>query len=420
MAEILTTDDDRSEVAARWRRTRRDTERLAAPLSVEDQLVQSMPDVSPTKWHLAHTTWFWETFFLKPFAPGHQAASDAYGYLFNSYYEHEGPRHPRSERGMLSRPPLADVMAYRARIDAAMEPLVDRLDDQQARIVELGIAHEEQHQELIVTDIKHVLSKNPTSPAAYPAEPFEAAPEQPMTWTAFEGGVFEFGAGDESFFFDNERPRHRQVVEPFLLGDRPVSNADWIAFVSDGGYDTATLWLADGWAAACQRGWDSPLHWRRIEGVWHEYTLHGQEKLDLSAPVSHVSYYEAAAYAEWSGERLPDERELELAARSFDPEVGRFASPGLSRHPRGLAAPGLRQVYGDVWEWTRSAYGPYPGYRSPPGAIGEYNGKFMSGQMVLKGGSCATPRGHMRPSYRNFFPPDARWQFSGVRLAKDI
>ena len=399
---------------------RRATEALAAPLSVEDQVVQTMEDVSPTKWHLAHTTWFWESFALKPRLSGYAPFDDAYGFLFNSYYEHEGARHPRPERGFLTRPSLADVLNYRAYVTAAMETLLNDGDPGVAPILALGIAHEEQHQELILTDIKHVLSKNPLAPAAYDAGSAAGGPLRPIAWTPFDGGTFAFGACDDGFAFDNERPRHEQIIAPFALTNRLVTNREWLEFIRDGGYETATLWLSDGWAAVRERGWKAPLYWRDKDGEPVEFTLHGEEPLDMTAPVAHVSYFEAAAFAEWAGARLPEERELEIAARGADPLKGRFAEPGTSSHPRALDGVPLRQLFGDVWEWTRSAYSPYPGYRPASGAIGEYNGKFMSGQMVLKGGSCATPRGHVRASYRNFFPPDARWQFSGVRLAKDV
>ena len=404
---------------------------LVAELGAEDMLVQTMADVSPTKWHLAHTTWFWETFLLREHLPGYKEFSCEYNYLFNSYYNGIGDRHDRPERGFLSRPPLGEVLGYRAHVDAAMMRLLGANQDLKnaalAPLIQLGLAHEEQHQELILTDIKHVLSRHPFAPAAFQAQTSRAVAQSgPPGWVAFDGGIVEIGAEAGGFHFDNEGPRHKAILTPFALADRLATNRDYADFIADGGYGTATLWLSDGWARVQAEGWTAPLYWREGAAGWEEFTLHGQQTLDPDGPVIHLSYYEASAFAEWSGARLPDEREWEHAAttgaRACD---GRFVDPGLSAHPgvtpqSASAAGGLRQMFGDAWEWTRSAYSPYPRYRPAPGAVGEYNGKFMCGQFVLRGGSCATARDHVRSTYRNFFPPEARWQFSGVRLARDI
>ncbi len=418
-------------VAARFSGVREATQLLVADLGVEDMVIQSMPDVSPTKWHLAHTTWFWETFLLRSQLAGYREYSGEFNYLFNSYYNGIGARHARSERGLLSRPTLTDVMAYRAHVDEAMSRLLmlDHIAENTAiqDLVELGLAHEQQHQELILTDIKHVLSRHPFAPAAFatPTDPGTTADDGPCGWVEFDGGVVETGTDGGRFHFDNEGPKHQSILTPFALADRLVSNRDYCAFIEDGGYRTAGLWLSDGWAKVQAQGWAAPLYWRDGDGDPEIFTLHGQQPLDLDAPVVHLSYYEASAFAEWSGARLPDEREWEVGASTRRSVDGRFCSPGRSAHPGATpmhrsAGAGLRQVFGDAWEWTRSAYSPYPRYRPAPGAVGEYNGKFMCGQFVLRGGSCATQPGHVRPSYRNFFPPEARWQFSGLRLAKDI
>ena len=402
------------------------TQALVVSLSPEDMQIQTMPDVSPTKWHLAHTTWFWETFLLRENDAQYREFDQNFNYLFNSYYNGVGERHARPERGLLSRPSLDRVQEYRAHVDAAMTRLLS--GDQEyilsriAPLVRLGLAHEEQHQELMLTDIKHVLAANPVPPAALSAPASSGTGgETGIRWIEFEGGTFGFGAEPGGFHFDNEGPRHEAILTPFALADRVVTNDEYADFIADGGYASPMLWLSDGWAMVQGEGWQSPLYWRRRDGAWHEFSLHGEHPLDPDAPVTHLSYYEASAYAEWAGARLPDEREWELAARRSACAEGRFAEPGLSAHPaRAGRGEGCRQMFGDVWEWTRSAYAPYPRYRPAEGAVGEYNGKFMCGQYVLRGGSCATPPGHVRPSYRNFFPPDARWQFSGLRLAKDI
>ncbi|HRO33952.1 MAG TPA: ergothioneine biosynthesis protein EgtB [Brevundimonas sp.] len=393
------------------------TEALAAPLSPEDQQVQSMSDVSPSKWHLAHTTWFFETFLLIPFAPGYEPFDPAFDYLFNSYYEAVGERVARADRGLISRPSLDEVMAYRRHVDAAMAGLLEALDDVEAAArVELGLNHEEQHQELLLMDAKHVLSVNPLRPAY--ARPAPAAREatRELDWVRFEGGLVEIGVDGEGFAFDNERPRAKVWLEPFIIADRLVTAGEWRAFMADGGYQRPELWLADGLAAVREGNWTAPLYWREAAaGEWRAFTLAGERPVADAEPVCHVSYYEADAFARWAGRRLPTEAEWEVAALSTPTcEV----AGGLHPAPAGAAA-GLRQMSGAGWQWTASAYAPYRGYQPAAGALGEYNGKFMCGQMVLRGGACVTPPGHARATYRNFYPPAARWAFSSVRLADD-
>ena len=380
------------------------TERLAEPLSPEDQTVQSMPDVSPTKWHRAHTSWFFETFVLEPFAPGYEAFDPSFGYLFNSYYEGVGPRHARPERGLVTRPGAAEVGAYREHVDAAMVDFLDcGLPAELAPFVELGLHHEQQHQELLVMDIKHVLSCNPLRPA-YGTLPWATARPRPdPSWHHHAGGVVEVGAAPEhGFAFDNETPRHDVLLRPFEIAGGLVTNADFLAFIDDGGYERPDLWMSDGWYAVQGSGWRSPHYWADDDGDgWLVYGLAGPEPLVPDAPVVHVSWYEADAYARWAGARLPTESEWEVAA----PDA---------------AAPGDGGWYGAVWQWTASPYTPYPGFRPAAGAVGEYNGKFMVNQQVLRGSCVATPPGHARRTYRNFFPPSARWAFAGLRLARDV
>lgn len=415
-------DDTTAEKAAEaFRRVRRRSEHLCAPLETEDYVVQSTLEASPPKWHLAHVSWFFETFLLAPFMAGYRHFHAGYDHLFNSYYEQvEAGFWPRPQRGLLSRPTVAEVYAYRAHVDQWMERLIadcpaDDWPTVSARI-RIGCNHEQQHQELLLTDVKHGFALNPLRPA-YRADLRTDPPGDPgpLSFTAFGGGLVEIGADGSGFAYDNESPRHRVWLEPFRLADRPVTNEEYLAFVEDGGYRNPALWHADGWTAVQQRGWSAPLYWEPIDGTWHEMTLGGMRIPDPAAPVVHVSWFEAEAYAAWSGHRLPTEAEWELAAQAL-PVVGNFAESGRL-HPAAATGTGLRQLFGDAWEWTGSAYRPYPGYRAAPGALGEYNGKFMSGQMVLKGGSCATPAGHARASYRNFFYPHERWQFTGFRLA---
>jgi ergothioneine biosynthesis protein EgtB len=410
-----------SDLAVRYDDVRRQTQRLAAPLSAEDCALQSMPDASPVKWHLAHTTWFFETFLLDG-RPGYRAFDPAFRVLFNSYYVGVGERVPRPERGLLSRPDLASVRAYREHVDTGMRALLaGRRDDELAARIELGLHHEQQHQELILTDVKHLFSRNPTAPVYRAGWPLATVRPGAPEWIAHAGGLEHVGHAGPGFAFDNETPRHRVFVAPFELASRPVTHGEFAAFVADGGYRRPELWLSAGYDVASSRGWSAPLYWQDEGGTWTTFTLHGRVGIDEHTPMCHLSFYEADAYARWAGARLPTEFEWELAAR-YLPVAGNLLESG-ALHPMPLAEPTVAhvpsQLFGDVWEWTRSDYAPYPGYAPPEGALGEYNGKFMSGQYVLRGGSCATPASHVRATYRNFFPPDARWQFSGVRLARD-
>jgi ergothioneine biosynthesis protein EgtB len=409
-----------SRLAERYAATRRATERLCAPLSVEDCQVQSMADASPAKWHLAHTSWFFETFVLEAAGSGYQPFNPQFRVLFNSYYHTVGEQHPRPQRGLLSRPSLDEVLAYRRHVDAHLRALLGNGGGtDQLAVIELGVQHEQQHQELILTDIKHLLFANPLRPAyAAPAAP-PATTAPPPSWFSHAGGVHLIGAGPDDFAFDNERPRHRVVIEPFALASRLVTNAELCAFIADGGYTRPDLWLSDGWAAVVAEGWSAPLYWERHDGEWQVFTLGGVRPLCASEPVSHVSYYEADAFARWAGARLPTEAEWEIVAAPRHTD-GNFVETGALHPAAARKEEHPAQLFGDVWEWTASAYQPYPGYRAPAGALGEYNGKFMCNQMVLRGGSCATPLSHMRASYRNFFPPSARWQFTGIRLARDV
>ncbi|HEY4376772.1 MAG TPA: ergothioneine biosynthesis protein EgtB [Acidimicrobiales bacterium] len=411
--------------------TRDLTERLASPLAPEDQVVQSMPDVSPTKWHRAHTTWFFETFVLGPHAAGYQPVHPGYDFLFNSYYEQVGPRYPRAERGLISRPTCDEVAAYRSSVDLALADLAAAADDRTwsavAPLVELGVHHEQQHQELLLMDIKHVFSCNPLEPAYQPAgtgSPPAGSPAAPGWVDLDVDEINEVGHDGSGFAYDNEGPRHRTLLRPFRLADRMVTEGDWLAFIADGGYQRPELWLSEGWATVQSQGWSAPLYWQADGDGWSVFTLRGRRPVDPSVPVVHASFFEADAYARWAGARLPTEEEWEVAARTA-PAADRPNDLGTGRlHPaaspdRADVGTGLRQLAGDAWEWTASPYRPYPGFTPPPGAIGEYNGKFMCNQMVLRGGAAITPTGHTRPSYRNFFPPASRWAFSGLRLASD-
>ncbi|UCH28618.1 MAG: ergothioneine biosynthesis protein EgtB [Myxococcales bacterium] len=400
-------------VVSAFVRVRAQTEALAAPLSPEDQAVQSMPDASPTKWHRAHTTWFFETFVLKP-SGVEELSPQAYAVLFNSYYNAVGEQYHRPSRGLLTRPSHDEVTSYRERVDAAMLELLSRgLSDELAARVEIGLHHEQQHQELLLTDIKHLLSCNPLEPAyaALQSPRSDSLSTPPLRWADHPGGMVRIGCDPAHYHFDNEGPVHDAFVHPFQIGQRLVTNGEYLAFIRDGGYERSELWLSEGWQAVQAGGWHAPLYWRRRPDDWAELTLHGRLPLDAALPVVHVSYYEADAYARWAGARLPTEQEWEAA--TAEPEPAPLCGRSPSLHP---AAPSL---YGAAWQWTSSSYGAYPGYRPPPGAIGEYNGKFMCNQYVLRGSSCATPAGHARRSYRNFFPPGARWQFTGIRLARD-
>ena len=401
-------------LAVRYAATRRLSEALAAPLSEADATIQSMPDASPAKWHLAHTSWFFETFLLRDNLPGYELFDESWPFLFNSYYEGEGERILRSKRGMLSRPPLDGILDWRAYVDAAIQPLlaVPAL----APLIELGIAHEQQHQELLLTDIKHALFQNPLGPAMWASpEPLARPAEEAPEWYEHPGGIALVGHsgldGGGGFAFDNEGPPHRVMLEPFALAGRLVSNGEWEQFIADGGYRTASLWLSDGWDWVRRKGIGAPLYW--FEG--EHFTHSGWQVRNPWAPVTHISYFEADAYATWAGARLPTEFEWETIAQDHDAAAGNQLDRAGPPLPRGGAS-----LFGDCWQFTRSAYLPYPRFRPAAGAVGEYNGKFMAGQWVLKGASCATPRGHSRPSYRNFFYPQQQWQFTGLRLAKDL
>jgi ergothioneine biosynthesis protein EgtB len=406
------TPSSRASVLAHYVQVRARSLALAAPLSAEDQCIQSMPDTSPTKWHLAHTSWFFEAVILREHAPGYAPFDEKYFYLFNSYYEALGPRHPRPQRGLLSRPSIDEVRAYRAHVDEAVLRFIEDADDaawsKAAPVIALGLHHEQQHQELLLTDILHALSCNPLLPAYQPSDApaLRLAHATPaMQWLDMPGGVSQIGhQPGEDFAFDNETPRHEVLLRPYAIANRLVSCGDYAQFIADGGYQRAQFWLSDGWTAIQSQGWQAPAYWlapgdpRAPSAHWQVYGLDGVRALDAAAPVSHLSFYEAAAYAEWAGARLPTEFEWEAA----------------------FAHPDIRQMQGHVWQWTRSSYDPYPGFRPMEGAVSEYNGKFMVGQLVLRGGSVATPASHARATYRNFFAPAARWQFSGLRLARDL
>ena len=390
--------DDRAISPRRYTSIRAFTEQLAEALSSEDQCVQSMPDASPTKWHRAHTTWFFEQFILSAFLPDYQVFDPDFCYLFNSYYEAVGPRHPRPSRGLLTRPATERITAYRAHVDAAMQRLLEDLPPEAAGLVELGLQHEQQHQELLLTDILHAFAQNPLMPATIPDWREPSGAPKSTGFVDCEGGLVRIGHDGNGFCFDNETPVHSTYLQPYRIASRLVRNGEWLAFMEDGGYRTPTLWMSDGWSCAQANGWSSPLYWQHMHGNWWQMGLRGLVSFDPDAPVRHISWYEADAFARWAGARLPTEAEWEAAA----------------------GQPDMSELTSHVWQWTASAYSPYPGYRPVEGAVGEYNGKFMINQMVLRGGSLATPPGHTRPTYRNFFHPDKRWQFSGVRLARDV
>jgi len=412
------------DLGAAYYRVRELSESLCETLQPEDCVVQTVPEVSPTKWHLAHTCWFFETFVLKEALPDYTPINAQYAYLFNSYYNAAGKMHCRPKRGLISRPTLSETLEYRHRVDALMEGILENEDllKQFAPTIVLGINHEQQHQELMLTDIKHVFSENPLRPIFRERAETLGSTVPPTRWVPFKAGVYQIGHAGGGFFYDNEEPRHRQFVEDFHLASRLVTNGEYVEFIEDGGYHRPEFWLSLGWYTVGEQRWEAPLYWEGGDGNWSIFTLTGLRKLDKNEPVCHVSYFEADAFARWAGARLPTEFEWEVAAADL-PYAGNFVDQG-SFHPRpldviaGVQAPA--QMFGDVWEWTSSSYSPYPGYLTAAGALGEYNGKFMCNQYVLRGGSCATSQSHIRKTYRNFFPPNARWQFMGIRLAKGL
>jgi ergothioneine biosynthesis protein EgtB len=432
---VLRSSSERKErLLARFHQVRDFSNSLCAGLEPEDCVVQSMPDVSPTKWHLSHTTWFFETFILNKFSPGYRSEIPQYAYLFNSYYNAAGDMHRRDLRGLISRPTVREAQRYRASIDSHIDNLLSNTDekllDEIEPIIVLGIHHEQQHQELLVTDIKHVFAQNPLYPvfragrarvaaAPAPKTSTDGSTSRPYPFIDFDEQIVEIGHDGRGFAYDNEGPRHRALVPAFSLATRPVTNGEFMAFIEDNGYGRPEFWLSLGWMTVNEQRWQAPLYWTKHGGAWWNFTLSGFRQVDESEPVTHVSYFEADAYANWAGARLPTEFEWERAALDC-PIEGNFVEDEAF-HPRALAADDrrLHQMFGDVWEWTRSAYSPYPGYRAAPGALGEYNGKFMCNQYVLRGGSCATSRSHIRRTYRNFFQPEKRWQFTGIRLARD-
>jgi ergothioneine biosynthesis protein EgtB len=418
----IDTSDHALTLGHRLNAVRARTGTLCAPLEIEDYVIQASDSVSPPKWHLAHTTWFFEAFILLPFAPGYRVFNDAYAHLFNSYYETAGTFFPRAQRGLLSRPTVAEIYRYRSHVDEALQSLLQNLPQRSAHDVlarvELGIEHETQHQELLLMDVKYNFFINPLKPfyrdiVIPPMSEILPA----MDWTEFAGGIYEIGHDGVGFSFDNERPGHQTLLQDFRLGNRLVSNQEYLAFIADGGYQRPELWLSDGWHTINTQHWQAPLYWLREGTNWRQFTLSGMRPLNLSEPAAHLSYYEADAYARWANKRLPTEAEWEHAAATL-PITGNFLESG-PLHPQAARHPGLTQLYGDLWEWTQSAYSSYPGFRPLPGTLGEYNGKFMIDQMVLRGGCCVTAQEHIRASYRNFFRPADRWMFSGLRLAED-
>ena len=434
MMKINSANDSREDLGflfEKFQQVRQQSEKITSSLLAEDCIIQSMPDVSPPKWHLAHTTWFFETFILASTLQDYSFFHPDFGYLFNSYYKSLGKYHPRSQRGLLSRPPLEEIYRYRHYVDEKIENIFKHtpqlLNSEKIAAIELGLHHEQQHQELLLTDIKHIFYSNPLRPI-YQARPLSTSKQSNQgensknTWIAYEAGLIEIGDKGERFSFDNERPRHRVFLESFELASRLVSNAEYLEFIQDAGYQRPELWLSDGWDAVLQNQWQAPLYWEKQDESWQLMTLSGMRPLEGAEPVCHLSHYEADAYARWAQARLPSEAEWEYAAQSVALE-GNFLE-NEHYHPQALGSVknenSAHQLFGDVWEWTQSAYLPYPGFQIHPGALGEYNGKFMSGQMVLRGGSCLTPRSHIRASYRNFFPPSARWQCTGLRLARNL
>ncbi len=415
---------DRKLLAEKFMQVRSFTEKLCEPLETEDYVIQTMPDVSPTKWHLAHVSWFFEAFVLSKADENYKSIHPLYTYLFNSYYVRIGQRWFRPQRGFLSRPTVKEIYEYREFVNNNLLKFIEKADDktynEYAPVIEIGLNHEQQHQELLLTDIKHVLSHNPLNPVYHENEIASKDKTPEITWIDFDGGIFEIGHDGNGFTYDNETPRHKEYLYPFRLANRLITNREYIEFIDAGGYEDETLWLSDGWAVVQKEKWTAPLYWEKQNGEWWSFTLNGFRKVEPEEPVCHVSYYEADAFARWKDSRLPTEAEWEIAAGDL-PYKGNFVeNQNYNPVPLTDQSDGLNQMYGDVWEWTQSPYSPYPGYKPLPGALGEYNGKFMNNQMVLRGGSCATSETHIRKTYRNFFPPHSRWQFMGIRLAKDI
>lgn len=406
----------------RYREIRKDSESICDPLQVEDYGVQTMADVSPPRWHLAHVTWFFETFLLKPYLFDYQEFHPQFAYLFNSYYETVGSMHPRPQRGFLSRPTTEEIYRYRAYVDEHMQSLLQNIPESQLDEINLrtqvGVHHEQQHQELLLTDIKYNFSINPLHPVYRDQLAVAKIPAQDIQWTEHNGGMVSVGADSNNFCFDNETPRHDTFLQPFRMASRPVSNGEYLEFMDAGAYSQVDLWLSEGWKTIREQQWQAPLYWQKIDNNWHYMTLAGLQPVDMPAPVCHVSFYEAHAYAQWAGKRLPTEFEWEAIASSHDSHKGHFSDSGYYQ-PRTAIATGMCQLFGDVWEWTQSSYSPYPGFVPLPGSLGEYNGKFMCSQMTLRGGSCVTAANHVRASYRNFFYPKDRWQYSGIRLVED-
>lgn len=425
VSEAPSTRLGRTQLLEQFQQVRRFSEQLCATLEPEDYVIQTMPEMSPTKWHLAHTSWFFETFLARPYLAGYRPLHEQYAFLFNSYYNAVGKMHARPQRGLISRPTVRQTCAYRQHVDEAIERLFKNAAESElealAPLLVLGLNHEQQHQELMLTDIKHAFWMNPLRPVFRPESPAPAPARTGPGWRQFDPGLYWIGHEGEDFCFDNETPRHEVFLNGFALADRLVTNEEFLAFMEEGGYQRPELWLSLGWTAVNERGWNAPLYWEQRDGQWWMMTLAGMRPVRLAEPVCHLSYFEADAFARWAGARLPTEAEWEVAASQTALE-GHFAESGFF-HPvpaKGSVVPGsLNQMFGEVWQWTQSSYAPYPGYQPQAGALGEYNGKFMCNQYVLRGASCATPRSHVRRTYRNFFPPDARWQFMGLRLAKD-
>ncbi len=423
---MMATDTTPEQLLAKYRRVRAFTEHLCSPLTVEDYVVQSMTDASPTKWHICHVSWFFEQFVLSEVVKTYESPDPRFAYLFNSYYIQAGPRYLRPRRGLISRPTVEEAHAYRAHVDRAMAEFIrgggEDAFERMAPVIEIGLNHEQQHQELILTDIKHMLAQNPLHPVYREAKARDYTPQvQKLGWVGFDEGVYQIGHDGEGFGYDNESPRHRVFLEPFELGDRLITNGEFIEFIEDGGYETSCHWLSEGWSTVEGQGWEAPLYWESRDGEWLNFTLAGLRPVVRDEPVCHVSYFEANAFAMWKRMRLPTEAEWEAASAGLGIEGNLVDDEYFHTIPlRPTAGDGLKQMYGDVWEWTQSHYSPYPGYRPALGAIGEYNGKFMCNQFVLRGGACTTSRDHVRPTYRNFLPAYSQWFFSGIRLAREV